>query len=201
MQATSIKLEGKKLSSSRKRRITIVAGAVLSAVVILSATLVGSGAVFTSTSANPTNVFTAGTFTHTNSLDSKAILTLSNMKPTDSTTGSVTIQNTGSLAGDFELAMKMTEDKAGSNGGSLFGVLDLLIVVDGSYTLYEGNLKDFSTTVLGTYEPDQSHTYTFTVSFPDGGTPSSNTTGDNTFQASTTTVEFDWSAVQTADKR
>jgi hypothetical protein len=185
----------KTMSLKKRRRVAIIAGTVLAAVVILSATLVGSGAVFTSTSANPSNVFTAGTFTHSNSKDAAAIATMTNMKPGDVATGTVTIKNTGSLAGDFTLTMKKIADTAGTNGGSLYGVLKLQ-VLDGATEVYNGNLKDFTTKSLGTFNADATHTYTFNVTFPDGGTPTSNTTGDNAYQGGTTTVEFDWSAVQ-----
>jgi spore coat-associated protein N len=182
-------------NKSKGRRFIVAGGILVATLVLASAFLVGSGAVFTSTSANPTNVFTAGTLTMSNDKASAAILTASLMKPTDVKTGTVTIKNTGDLSGDFTLAMSKTADLAGANGGSLYGVLKLKID-DGTTNVYNGNLKDFASKTLGTFAPNESHTYTFTVTFPDGSTPGGNTTGDNAYQGSSTTVEFDWTAVQ-----
>jgi spore coat-associated protein N len=186
-----------KAKSDRKRKLIVVGGILVATLVLASAFLVGSGAVFTSTSASPSNVFTAGVLTHSNTKDGSAILTASLMKPTDIKTGTVTIVNTGDLSGDFTLSMVKTADVAGTNAGAghLYNVLKLKIQ-DGTTVVYDGNLKDFTNASLGTYAPAASHTYTFTVTFPDGGTPSSNITGDNIYQGSTTTVEFDWAAVQ-----
>jgi spore coat-associated protein N len=180
---------------SRRRRLIAAGGILVATLVLASAFLVGSGAAFTSTSANPANVFTAGTLTHSNDKANAAILTASLMKPADVKTGTVTIKNTGSLSGDFTLEMAKTADVPGSNGGSLFNVLKLKID-DGATTVYNGNLKDFTSKLLGTYASNDTHTYTFTITFPDGGLPGGNTTGDNAYQGSSTTVEFDWTAVQ-----
>jgi spore coat-associated protein N len=179
----------------RSRRFLMLGGSLVATLIIASAFLVGSGAVFTSTSANPSNVFTAGILTQTNSKAPGAILTASLMKPGDVKTGTVVIKNTGDLSGDFTATMAKTADTAGANGGSLFNVLKLKIE-DGSTTLYNGNMKDFTTQALGTYAANDTHTYTFTVTFPDGGTPASNTTEDNAYQGSSTTVSFTWTAVQ-----
>src|SRR3954462_3087317 len=66
---------------------------------------VGSGADFSSQSANPANTFTAGTLTTDNSRANAAIFTPENMKPgAPAQTGTVDIANTGSLAGVFSLA-------------------------------------------------------------------------------------------------
>ena len=57
----------KRFSLDLKRRKLIAAGGLLAATVVLaSAFLVGSGAIFTSSSANPSNVFTAGVLNHSN---------------------------------------------------------------------------------------------------------------------------------------
>lgn len=198
-QSTGRGARTRRTRAGRARRLIMVGGTLVAAMVVASAFLVGSGAVFTSTSANPSNVFTAGTLTHSNSKAGAAILTASLMKPGDVKTGTVTIQNTGDLSGDFGLSMLKTADVAGPNGGRLFNVLKLKID-DGATNVYDGNLKDFPSSAtplaLGTYAPNDSHTYTFTVTFPDGGVPGSNSTGDNAYQGSSTTVEFNWTAVQ-----
>ena len=80
---------------------------------LAAAVTVGSGADFTSTSANPSNIFTAGTMTHFNSKAGAAILTASLMRPGDTASGTVDIQNTGSLSGNFSLAKTVSAETAG----------------------------------------------------------------------------------------
>jgi spore coat-associated protein N len=192
MQATETRMGRRAVRADRsrkgsRRRVLLIGGLVLATVVLASAFLVGSGAVFTSSSANPSNVFTAGTFTQTNSKDGAAIATFANMKPGDVATGSVTIQNTGSLAGDFILSMVKTGDTAGTGGGHLYDVLQLT-VMDGTNEVYVGALNAFTTRAAVLYAAGASHTYDFTVTFPSAS--------GNTYQASSATVEFDWNATQ-----
>jgi hypothetical protein len=181
----------------RRNRTTLVVGAVLAGIVIVSGLLVGTGAVFTSSSANPANVFTAGNLHHTNSKDGSAILTATKMKPGDSVSGTVTIANDGDLAGTFSLTTSALTDTAGTNGGKLSDVLTVKIVDQTtSATLYDGAIKSVGTVAAGTFAANATHTYQFTVSFPEGGTPSSNTTGDNAYKNSSMSVQFNWSEVQ-----
>ncbi len=189
----------KRFSLSSKRRKLVAAGGLLAASIVLaSAFLVGSGADFTSTSANPSNVFTAGKIVNSNSKDGAAILTMDKMKPGDVQTGTVTIQNTGDISGAFTLSMQKTADTTGTNpvrSGHLFNVLTLKIE-DGSTVVYNGNLKDFTSLAAVTYAASASHTYTFTVTFPKGDIPADNASGDNAYMGSSSTVEFDWAAIQ-----
>src|SRR6266545_1335916 len=78
---------------------------VLALVLVAVGVAVGSGANFSASSANPSNTFTAGTLTMSNSNDAAAILNASNWKPGDTTNGTVDIQNTGSLAGTSSVAL------------------------------------------------------------------------------------------------
>jgi spore coat-associated protein N len=173
------------------------------AVLLLAVSVViGSGANFTSASANPSNVFTAGNLAHTNSKAGSAILTASLMKPGDTATGTVTITNSGNIAGQFSLATSSLSDTPGANGGKLSDVLQLKIT-DGTNTIYSGPIKSVGTVQLpNTFSPSvyswpaaAAHTYNFTVTFPDAGTPGSANTGDNAYKGSSMTIQFDWTAV------
>lgn len=172
--------------------------AALSALLIAGAVAVGSGANFTSQSANPGNVFTAGSLTQSNSKAGAAILTAAGMKPGATATGTVTISNTGSASGAFSLAESNPSHTDGPNGGNLLGNLNLTVTdVTNASTpvqVYTGKLSALSSTSLGTWSASASHTYQFVVTFPDGGQPASATTGDNAYQGSAASVEFDWSA-------
>jgi hypothetical protein len=162
---------------------------------------VGSGADFGSASANPSNTFSSGTLTQTNSKDGSAILTASNMKPGDSASGSVTIANTGSLPGTFTLSKSnLTNPKLGTGGEKLSDQLDL-VIKDGSTTVYSGKLGamgsitlDGDTATAGTQQfgasgsPTASHSYDFAVTLPSA-------TGD-AYQGTSTSVQYDWNATQ-----
>jgi len=181
----------------RKRRTRLILGLAVAILAIAASTVVGSGAVFTSASANPTNVFTAGNLHHTNSKDGSAILTASPMKPGDTAQGTVTIANDGDLAGTFSLATSALSDTAGTHGGNLSDVLQLQIVDQTTSTaIYSGAINTVGTIAAGTFAAGDSHTYQFTVTFPDGGTPGSATTGDNAYKSSSMSVQFDWNEVQ-----
>lgn len=163
--------------------------------------VVGSGADFTSATANPSNTFSSGTLSHTNSKSNAAILTASAMKPGGTATGSVTITNTGSLAGTFSLSKSnLTNPVLGTGSERLSDQLDLLIR-DGSTTVYTGKLGamgtialDGDTVTAGTQpfgasgSPTAAHTYDFTVTLPSA-------TG-NAYQGTSMSVQYDWSATQ-----
>src|ERR1700684_558564 len=89
----------KALWRASPRKVLLAFGGLL----IAAALAVGSGANFNSTSANPSNVFSAGTISQSNSKASAAVLTASNMVPGNTTTGTVNIQNTGNANGTFTL--------------------------------------------------------------------------------------------------
>jgi hypothetical protein len=161
---------------------------------------VGSGADFTSASANPSNTFSAGTLSESNSKDNAAILTASGLKPGGTATGSVTIANTGSIPGTFSLSKSnLTNPVLGTGGEKLSDQLDLL-VKDGSVTVYSGKLGAMGTLSLdgdtvaagtqqfGTSGATATHTYAFTVTLPAA-------TG-NAYQGTSTSVQFDWSSTQ-----
>jgi spore coat-associated protein N len=165
----------------------------LAAVLVAGAIAVGSGASFTSHSANAANTFSAGNLSQTNSVNG-ALLTISKMKPGDSSNGSVTIANNGDVSGAFTLSKANLTDTAGPNGGTLSSKLDLK-VEDGTTVLYSGKVGAMGSISLGTFAPGASHTIKFTVTFPDGGVPATATTGDNAFRGSSMTVDYSWDAV------
>jgi hypothetical protein len=204
-------------TESHNRRKFIAFGAILAALIVLaSALLVGSGAIFTAKSANPQNVFSTGAFTLKSNKDWAAILSMDLMKPGDVVQGDVTIANVGTIAADFDLSMQIMADLPGTKptAGHLLDVLQLTVyegpveLYDGSRTfrmivgpplgdvVYAGSLKAFTGVKLSSFGPKDAHTYTFVVTFPDGGTPRDDDSGDNIYQGSSTTVEFDWNVVQ-----
>jgi len=167
---------------------------------VLAATgiAVGSGANFNSTSANPSNVFSAGSISHTNSKSGAAILTASNMKPGGSQSGTVDIKNTGSVSGAFTLAQSNLTNTPSSP--ALSSKLTLTITdkhdpacsssCPADTTVYSGTIGGMGTISLGTYAANETHRYQFTVNFPDGG----GNGADNSYQGAQTSAEYDFTA-------
>jgi spore coat-associated protein N len=178
------------------RRSIIALASALAAVAVA----IGSGATFTSSSANPSNTFSAGILSQSNSDSNAAILTASNMIPGSSASGTVTITNTGTVNGAFSLSESDITDTPGPNGGKLSGDLQLTVtnVTNSSspVTVYSGALNAMPTEALGTIAPGSSNaqTYRFTVTMPNNGAPSGPTTGDNAYQGSSTSLQFNWTA-------
>ena len=163
---------------------------------LAAAVAAGSLAVFSSSSANPNNQFTAGNLTHSNSKNGSAILTATNMVPGDSSTGEVVITNTGDVSGVFTLSTSNLVDTPPSPPFS--NKLDLRIEDFGGAadtngtpvsTVYTGKLNGVGTKQLGTWAKGASHRYKFTVTFPNG-----TAADDNQYKGAQTKIQFDWTA-------
>lgn len=166
-------------------------GALLT-LLLAAGAVVGSGADFTASSANPTNTFAAGTLSIANSAEGAAVLEVSDLRPGEAAqTGVVDISNSGSLSGDFELSVGDLTNSDPTN--PLAGKLNLVVVDcgaacgDGSETeLYDGTLAAMGTIALGEYEADDEHRYRFEVAL-DGS-------AGNAYQGGSATATFDFNA-------
>lgn len=162
----------------------------LAAVAVFAVAAVGG--TFANFTATPTtiasNAFASGSLTMART-GSGAIFTASAMKIGESVSGSVTITNTGTLAGLYSL------DGSTSGSAALASQLNLKVYrdVDGGTALYDGSLGGVSSASLGTFAPGgDSHTFYFHVSFPTTGTDA----GDNALQGLAASTTFTWSATQ-----
>ena len=174
---------------------TLALGALLTLLLATTA-VVGSGADFTATSANPANTFAAGTLSIGNSKDGVAVLTASNLRPAGPTAdGVVDIENTGSLDGAFTLSRTAPVDSDGTN--PLSGKLNLTVVDCGDFSdgapdcaggdeVYGGTIAAMGTAALGTFAAGEKHRYEFTVRL-DGSA------GDE-YQGDSSQVSFDFNA-------
>ena len=181
-----------KILKANPRRALAALATVLVAVGITGA----SGANFTAQSANPTNTFTAGAMHILNSSEGSAVFTTSPlMRPGDTSTGTVDIENDGTLSGTFKLAkgtltnsdatyklstkLNMVIDDCGAD-------LDCAVTTDNS-NVYTGTLAAMGTYTLG---PDwavgDTHRYEFKATL-DSGT-------SNFYQGQSSEVQFDWTA-------
>jgi spore coat-associated protein N len=176
-------------------------GALLT-LLLAAAAVVGSGADFTASSANPSNTFAAGTMTILNSKEGTAVLSATNLRPGNSAVGTVDIQNSGSLSGAFTLTRTAPVDSDATN--PLSGKLNLTIVDCGTFvgatpptcgdgddvtkygsgTVAQMGTAGHLTSALGTYTASEKHRYQFTVVL--------DTSAGNVYQGDTSSVEFDW---------
>ncbi len=177
------------------RRLLLVLGSLT----IATATAVGSGANFNSTSSNPATLITAGTVVVTDSASGTSILTATLMKPGGSASGAVNIKNGGNIPATFTLAKAGLSDTPASP--ALSGRLELEVKDLGDpacvgscpapVTVYTGTLGSMGTLSLGAFAAESTHRYTFTVSFPEGVNGA-----DNAYEGAATQVEYVWTATQ-----
>lgn len=179
-------------------------GALLT-LLLAAGAVVGSGADFTASSANPSNTFAAGTLSIANSKDGVAVLTAANLRPDGpAATGTVDIENTGSLSGDFTLSRTAPVDSDGAN--PLSGKLNITVTDCGDFssgtpvcgaggddvvkftggTLAQMGTGGYPIDALGDYDAGEKHRYEFSVQL-DGS-------ANDDYQGDTSSVEFDFNA-------
>ena len=167
--------------------------------------VVGSGADFTATSANPANTFASGTLSIQNSKEGVAVLAASDLRPAGpAATGDVDIENDGSLSGAFTLArsapvdsdavnpmsakVNVTVTDCGAFAGSTAptcGDGDDVVKYSGG-TLAQMGQPGHEIDALGTFDPGAKHRYRFSVAL-DGS-------AGNAYQGGSSTVQFDFNA-------
>jgi spore coat-associated protein N len=165
----------------------------LTGAAFLAVASVAVGGTYANFTATPTtiasNAFASGSLTMSRS-GSGAILSASAMKIGDSVSGSVTITNTGNLAGLYTL------DGSTTGSSALAAHLQLKIYADADNTgtpVYSGALSGVTSASLGTFAASGgAHTYYFHVTLPTTGTDA----GDNAFQGLAASASFTWSATQ-----
>ncbi len=139
---------------------------VLALLAVALQSLVFSDASFTAGSANPANVFTAGSLSHTNSKAGVVIVDAANLRPGMSQEGTVTIGGTGTLTGLYTLNKGAVVDNPASPG--LSRTLVLLIQQTGVATPLYNNRVDLmpASLTLGTIAPGASRTYLVRLTYP-----------------------------------
>jgi hypothetical protein len=166
---------------------------------------VGSGADFTSRSANPANTFTAGSLTSDNSRDGAAVFSPSGMTPGGAPqTGTVDIANTGDLGAAFTLTRDRLEntDTGASNPTAFAAEVDLVVTDCGAFAtaapacgdagdrvVYDGTLAAMNApAALGDFAAGEKHRYAFAASL-DAAT-------GNEYQGDGSSARFVWDAAQ-----
>ena len=169
------------VSSNRKR----VVGALVTALAAVGVA-VGSGASFTASTANPANTFSSGALEMSNSRNDAAIFAGSALKPGESTSGQVTIKNTGTVAGDFTLSEIGATDPFNAD-------LKLEVRQSGVATpIYDGSFGGVPAggIALGTYAAGAERTYAFKVTLP--------ASADDSDENKTATATYRWDATTVA---
>jgi hypothetical protein len=141
----------------------------------------------------PKVLHVSGKIRMSNSRNGTSILTMDDMRPGDSASGTVVIGNRSKVRGDFWLKKARLVDRIGPNSGPLSRCL-LLQVTEKLGTrpprvLYRGSMAKMPTIYLGAFRAKTKKRYLFTLSFPDQGS-----TLDNLFQGSAVRVDFRWYA-------
>ena len=158
----------------------------LATAALAGALAIGSGADFSSSTGNTASNVTAGTLTQSNSKAGASILNLTNMKPGDSVYGQVTITNTGSLGS----ILSVTETDTNTfSSGVLSEKIEDVTNAGSPVTVYSGAFGGAGTKSLGTWAPNEAHTYRVTVTLAQSAT--------NTEQGKTASATFAWNGTQT----
>jgi hypothetical protein len=118
-----------------------------------------------------------------------AILSGHDLVPGDRVGGSLTISNTGTLAGSFTLSGRV-------RGSALLARTLVLSVREHTHgaesVVYSGSLAGLRAVKLGVIGPGHARHFRFAVTFRSAGSHA----GDRVFQGLRTTADFTWTAVQ-----
>lgn len=133
-----------------------------------------------------------GSLSLSNSKEGQAVFRAAAMRPGDEASGTVTIGNTGSVAGALNVAPAGLLDTPGAGGGRLSDRLQLLVIdvtdVQRPVTVYTGALRAMGAVGLGSLAPGARRSYLFVAKMAPGA-------GDNAFQGATLSAAFEWNAV------
>lgn len=180
-----------KILAANPRRSLAALATVLIAVGVTGA----SGANFNAQSANAGNTFASGALEMSNDKPG-AILGMSGMKPGDSTSGTVGIKNTGTVAGTFTLGKGTL-----TNSDTTYRMSDQIRLVvkdcgvdqvcdntdDVATPVYDGTLAAMGTGLsLGSWAGGEEHVYKFTGTF--------SASADDNYENRSTTAQFVWNA-------
>lgn len=164
--------------------------AALGTALLAVAVAVGSGATFSTHKPSAANVVASGSLIQTNDKDGLVIFTRSNMKPGDTATGTVSVTNSGTLAGDFTLKQV--------NASSTFsdGMMTLRIVEQRGTTsrvVHNGDIDTVGESVsLGRFAAGESRAYAYTATFNSSATVAE--------ALKSATAEFHYDSVQSTDQ-
>jgi spore coat-associated protein N len=175
----------------------------LAAIVAATGVVIGSGANFTASSANPSNQLATGQMSIDNDKEGLAILSATDLRPGGpAAVGTVDILNDGTLGGTFTLSRGTVSDDDATY--PLSAKLNLVITDCGAWTnpstvnpcgdgddtvIYgatPSTIAAMTTVGLGSWAPNAKHRYRFSVQLDASA-------GDD-YEDDSSTVAFAWSA-------
>jgi spore coat-associated protein N len=131
-------------------------------------------------------IFASGILRMTNPNAGSAILSASGMGPGDTRTGTLTLTNSGSVAGSYRLTASGAVDMPTSPGLSQTLNLTIEDTTSGpAINLYTGTLGSFTQASLGTFTPGQARSYRFEIAWPANS-------ANGQLQGAQTSMTFDW---------
>ena len=148
-----------------RRRAFVRLALWVTAVVILTNTVVFSGASFTSSSTNPGNVFNSGTLLLLNSGDGQLIVSAPALCPGQSEQATLTLTNAGTVSGDVGVESVGLSDVPATPALSEALTLTFTDVASG-VDLWSGTMGALTTASLDTLGPGDSRQYRVTVAYP-----------------------------------
>src|SRR5205823_13532286 len=107
--------------SDMKTRVAFAIGTAGALSALAAVAIPGTFGSFNATTSNPNNSVAAGTLQMTNSKNGAAVVTLSNIRPGDFQSGTLTITNSGSLSADMYLS------ESNVSGGAFANYLQLKV--------------------------------------------------------------------------
>ncbi|HWW66851.1 MAG TPA: hypothetical protein VNY83_02605 [Solirubrobacterales bacterium] len=128
-----------------------------------------------------------GTLSLTNSKNGQALLSASNMAPGAATSGTVVLEDTGTIGGSLSLTATNLQDVIGSGGQSLSSALVVQVydTTTGGGPKYSGSLSGLQVEIgLGRLDPGQPHTYKVIATLPSAAS--------NGAQGTQSTVDLTW---------
>jgi hypothetical protein len=134
-----------------------------------------------------------GPVTLSSSSPGVALLHADGITPGGKVAGIVSLTNKGDKPGALVVLVTGRHDRPGANGGLLGNVLKLKVEdLSGRTPAHEAVVSQASTFALGTLSGRETRTYRVTATFPDGGVPPTQFTGDNALQGSSVELALSW---------
>ncbi len=149
--------------------LTLCLLACLLLLLAVSARMGVSGANFVGGSANPGNIFTAGTFKLLNSVDGSYMIDAAGLRPAQSVSGTLVLTCQGNYTGAVSMVNGGITNTPSSPALSAALTLKIEDITGTAQTLYNGSMSAFASLALSPFSAGQTRSYRLSVTFPQSG--------------------------------
>lgn len=111
--------------------------------------------------------------------------------PGDAATTTFAVRNDGRAAAHLALTPGAVADRPGRGGGVLSRRIVLTVRDAAGAVLFRGTAAELGSASLGVVPPRREETFGLTAVFPDGGTPTGPSSGDNAYQGAALDLALD----------